>query len=327
MGPIEQRDPIEEGHLTRIPDVYSLLLLLLYRNLDRFAVWAPSLPVLPIPAERTFPRLSGFALIRLVPLPLAAEAPDLARVVIHEDGLLYWSSVTWYEGCRFRGWWCWGRESCLQLVLDQLVEVGVLDAVASGDQVLLDDEILLHDLIQSVLRIPTQFVEGILELHFSSEAIDFPNDAWVSHIRYRLIDEELLWSPASELPPLRFSHGGVERGLSTNVDGDGVSGVAAPCSSSDIRIVGVILNVPGEDRAGFVVPFAVFGVRDVDGVEVSTFKLIVNEAWRWSVGIFHDAFVINAASRVFLDWKRADSQLQSEWPAGVVVIDWGIVGN
>ena len=77
----------------------------------------------------------------------------------------------------------------------------MLDTVLGGDQILLNDEILLRNLIQTVLSISAQLVEGVLELHLSSEAIDFPDYAWVSHVCYRLVDKELLWSPTLELPP------------------------------------------------------------------------------------------------------------------------------
>ena len=116
-------------------------------------------------------------------------------------------------------------------------------------------------------------------------------------------------------------------GGSTNVDRDGVLGVASAVSSSDIRIVGVILYVLGDLGTVFVIPFPEPGIWDMDGVEMAAFKLIVNEACRWSVGIFDHTLVVDAANRVFLDWKRADSQLRSEWLVGVVIVDWGIVGN
>ena len=70
----------------------------------------------------------------------------------------------------------------------------------------------------------------------------------------------------------------MEAGLSTDVDGDGVLGVTSAFSSSDIRIVGVILYVFGNFGVVFVVPFPVHWVWDMDGVEMATFKLIVNEA-------------------------------------------------
>ena len=177
-----------------------------------------------------------------------------------------------------------------------------------------------------MLHIPAQLVKGVLELHLSSEVIDFPNYTWVGHVRYHLVDEELLWSPVLEFPPLSCSHGGVEPGLSTNVDRDAVLGVPPPCSSSNIRIVGVILYVLCEDGAGFFVPFPIKGIWDVDGVEVATIKLIENEALRCRVGVLHHAPVVDAANRVFLEWNRADSQLWSEWLVWGVV-DGGIVGN
>ena len=92
-------------------------------------------------------------------------------------------------------------------------------------------------------------------------------------------------------------------GVSTNVDGDSVLGVPSAVSSSDIRIVGVILYVLGDFGTVLVVPFPEPGIWDVDGVEMAAFKLIVNEACRWSVGIFDHAFVVDAANRVFLDRK------------------------
>ena len=110
-------------------------------------------------------------------------------------------------------------------------------------------------------------------------------------------------------------------GVSTNVDGDGVLGVPSAISSSDIRIVGVILYVSGDFGAVFVVPFPILGVWDVDGVEMAAFKLIVNEACRWSVGIFHHALVVDAANRVLLERSRANSQLRRDW------LVWGVIGG
>ena len=327
LGAIKQRDPIEEGHLAHILDLHPHLLLHFYLYLDRFTVGAPSLLVLPVPAEGTLPRLLGSALMRLVPPLSTAEALDLAWVTIHEDWHFCGSSDTWDEGHRLGGGVYRGREGPLQLILDQAVEVGVLNTVFGGDQILLDDEVFLGDLVQTVLCIPAQLVEGVPELHLSSEAIDLPDYVRVSHVCYRLIDEEFLWGPTLKLPPLSCSHGGVEPGLSTDVDGDGVSGVAPPCSSSDIHIVGIILYVLGKDRAGFRVPFPILGVWDVDGIEMSTVKLIENEALRCSVGVFHHALVVDAANCVFLDWKRADSQLWREWLFWGAVIGGGVVGN
>ena len=203
----------------------------------------------------------------------------------------------------------------------------MLDAVLGGDQILLNDEILLCDLVQSVLHISAQLVEGVLELHLSSEAIDLPDYVRVGHVCYRLVDEELLWSPALELPPPSCSHAGVESGLSTDVDRDGVLGVPSPRSSSNIRIVGVILYVLGEDGAGFLIPFPIAGVWDVDGVEVSTVKLIENEALRCRVRVLRHTLVVDAANLVFLDRKRAYSQLRREWLVWGSVVGGGVVGN
>ena len=203
----------------------------------------------------------------------------------------------------------------------------MLDMVLCGDQVLLDDEILFSDLVQSVLCIPAQLVEGVPELHLSPEAIDLPDYVRVSHVCYRLIDEEFLWGPALELPPPSCSHTGAKPGLSTDVDRDAVLGVSPPCSSSDIRIVGVILYVLGNDGAGFFVPFPIAGIWDVDGVEVVTVKLIENEALRCRVGVFHHTLVVDAANLVLLDGRRAYSQLQREELVWGGVVDGGIVGN
>ena len=327
LGTIEQCDPIEEGHLAHILDLYPRLLLYFYLYLNRFMVGAPSLLVLSVPAEGTLPLPFGSALMRLVPPLSTAEALDLAWVTIHEDWHFCWSSDTWDEGCRLGGGVYRGREGPLQLILDQAVEVGMLNMVLGSDQILLDDEILLGDLVQTVLCIPAQLVEGVPELHLSSEAIDLPDYAWVGHVCYHLIDEEFLWGPALELPPPSCSHGGIEPGLSTNVDRDAVLGVPLPCSSSNICIVGVILYVLGDDGAGFFVPFPIAGVWDMDGVEVATVKLIENEALRCRVRVFCHTLVVDAANLVFLDGSQAYSQLQREWLVWGGVIDGGIVGN
>ena len=265
--------------------------------------------------------------MHFVPPLSTAEAPYLAWVTIHEDWHFCRSLDPWDEWCRLRGRVYGGREGPLQLILDQAVEVGVLDMVLGGDQILLDDEILLSNLVQMVLCISAQLVEGVLELHLSSEVVDFPNYAWVSHVCYRLVDEEFLWSPMLELSPLSCGHGGVEPGLSTDVDRDAVLGVPPPCSSSDIRIVSIILYVFGDDGAGFFVPFPITGVWDVDGVEVATVKLIENEALRCRVGVLCHTLVVDAANPIFLDRNRAYCQLEGEWLVWGDVIDGGIVGN
>ena len=214
-----------------------------------------------------------------------------------------------------------GREGSFQLILNEVVEVGAFDPDHGTGQVLLGDGVLLHDLVQTVLRVSTQLVDCVPELHLSSEAIDFPDYSGVSHICDRLVDQELLWGTTSELPPFSCGHGGVVAGLSTDVDWDGVLGVTPAVSSSDIRIVGVILYVLGDLGAAFVVPLPILWVWDMDGVEVAAVKLIVNEACRWSVGIFHHALVVDAANLVLLDRSRADSQLWREW------LVWGVVGG
>ena len=171
-----------------------------------------------------------------------------------------------------------GREGSLQLILNEVVEVGAFDPDHRTGQFLFGDGVLLHDFVQPVLRISTQFVESVPELHLSTEAIDFPDYSGVGHICDRLVDQELLGGATSELPPFSCGHGGVVTGLSTDVDWDGVLGVTPAVSSSNIRIVGVILYVLGDLGAVFVVPFPILWVWDVDGVEMATFKLIANEA-------------------------------------------------
>ena len=104
LGAIEQCNSIEEGHPTQILDLYSCLLLHFYLHLDRFAVGATRLLVLPISTDGALPRLLGFALMRLVPPLPAAEAPDLAWVTIHEDRHFYRSSGAWGERCGLGRW-------------------------------------------------------------------------------------------------------------------------------------------------------------------------------------------------------------------------------
>ena len=196
-----------------------------------------------------------------------------------------------------------GMEGSFQLILDEVVEVSSLDPDHRAGQFLLCDGILLHNSVQLMLHVPAQLVEGVPELHLSSEAIDLPNYAGVGHVCDHLVDQELLGSAPFELSPFGGGHGGVVVGVPTDVDGDSVLGVASAVSSSNIRIVGVILYVFGDLGTVFIVPFPEPGIWDMDGVEMVAFKLIVNEACRWSVGIFDHTFVVDTANRVFLDWK------------------------
>ena len=219
-----------------------------------------------------------------------------------------------------------GREGLLQLILDEVVEVGAFDPDHGTGQFLLGDGVLFHDLVQTMLHVSTQLIKSVPELHLSSEAIDFPHYSGVGHICDCLVDQELLGGTTSKLAPFCCGHGGVVAGLSTDVDWDGVFGVTPTVSSSNIRIVGVILYVLSDLGAVFVVPFPILWVWDVDGIEVATFKLICNEACRRRVGIFHHALVVDAAELVFLDWKRANGQLRGEWSVWSVVVGgvvWG----
>ena len=300
---IEQSDSVKEGHLAQLLDflVNLYLYLYLYLYLGRFSVGATCLPMLPVATQFTGSCLPLWAFLRLMaPLP-AMEALDLAWVALHEDRHFYRSMDAgnewrWFGGCVDRG-----REGSFQLILNEVVEVCVLNPDHGTGQFLLGDGVLLHDFVQMMLRISTQLVEGVPELHFSSEMIDFPDYSGVSHICDHLVDQEFLGGTTSEFPPLSCGHGGVVVGLSTDVDWDGVLGVAPAVSSSNIHIVGIILYVLGDFGAIFVVPFPILWVWDVDGVEVVTFKLIVNEARRCRVGIFHHALVVDAAEPVFLD--------------------------
>ena len=219
-----------------------------------------------------------------------------------------------------------GREGLPKLILYEVIEVRTFDPDHRTGQVLLGDGVLLHDFVEAMLRISTQLVEGVPELHLSSETINFPHYSGVSHICDRLVDQELLGGTSSELPPLGCSHGGIETGLSTDVDGDGVLGVTSAFSSSNIRVIGVVLDVLGNLGAVFVVPLPIHWVWDMDGVEMATFKLILNEAWRRRVGVLHHAPVVDTAERVFLDRNRANSQLWSRWLVWGVVV-WGVVGS
>ena len=81
-----------------------------------------------------------------------------------------------------------GVEGSLQLILDEVVEVGSFDPDHGAGQFLLGDGVLLHDSVQLMLHIPAQLIEGVPELHLSSEAIDLPDYAGVGHVCDCLVD-------------------------------------------------------------------------------------------------------------------------------------------
>ena len=85
-----------------------------------------------------------------------------------------------------------GMEGSFKLILDEVVKIGPLDPNHTAGQFLLGDSVLLHDPVQLMLHIPAQFVEGVPELHLSSEAIYLPDYSGVGHVCDRLVDQELL---------------------------------------------------------------------------------------------------------------------------------------
>ena len=185
---IEQCDSVKEGHLTQFLDFLADLYLYLYLYLGGPSVGAACLLMFPVTTYGARLPLLRWTFLRLVaPLP-ATEALNLAWVAIHEDRHFCRSVDTGNEWRWFRGCMSRGREGSLQLILDEVVEVCTLDPDHATGQVLLGDGVLLHDFIQAMLRISTQLVEGVPELHLSSEAIDFPNYSGVGHICDRLVD-------------------------------------------------------------------------------------------------------------------------------------------
>ena len=135
---IKQHNPVKEGHLALLLNLHMNLLLYLYLDLGRSAVWAPCLLVFSVSAQWASPWLLGLALLHLVSPLSTAEALDLTWVTIHKDWHFYWSVQAWGEWCRFGGRLYWDRERPLQLVLDQTVEVGMLDMILGGNQVVMD---------------------------------------------------------------------------------------------------------------------------------------------------------------------------------------------
>ena len=78
LGSVEQRNSIEEGHLTHLADLHAYLLLHFYLNPSWFTVGASRLLVLPIPTEGAPLLLPGLTLVRLMSLLPTAETLDLA---------------------------------------------------------------------------------------------------------------------------------------------------------------------------------------------------------------------------------------------------------
>ena len=91
---IEQRDPVKEGHLAQLLDLFVDLYLNLYLYLGRFSVGATCLFMLPVTAYGAGPPLLSWAFLRLMTLLPATEALDLAWVAIHEDRHFYRSVGT-----------------------------------------------------------------------------------------------------------------------------------------------------------------------------------------------------------------------------------------
>ena len=97
MRPIEQGDPVKEGHLAQLLNFLANLYLNLYLYLGGFSVGATCLLVFPVTTYGTGPLLLSWTFLRLMaPLP-ATEALDLAWMTIHEDRHFYRSMGTGNE--------------------------------------------------------------------------------------------------------------------------------------------------------------------------------------------------------------------------------------
>ena len=94
---IKQGDSVEKGHLTQFLDLLANLYLYLYLYLRRFSVRATCLLVLPVTTYSAGLPLLLWALLRLMALPPATEAFDLAWVAIHKDRHFYRSMDTGNE--------------------------------------------------------------------------------------------------------------------------------------------------------------------------------------------------------------------------------------
>ena len=124
---IEQGDPVKEGHFSQLLDFLANLYLNLYLDLGRSSVGATCLLMLPVTTYGTGFLLPPWALLRLVSSLPAAEALDLAWMTIHENQHLYRSTDAGDEWRWFGGCACGDREGSFQLILDEVVEVGMFD--------------------------------------------------------------------------------------------------------------------------------------------------------------------------------------------------------
>ena len=89
MRAIEQCDPVEEGHLAQLLDLFANLHLYLNLHFRRLPVGATRLLVLPVTAYGAGPSLPPCAFLRFMALLPATEAFDLAWVAVHEDRQFY----------------------------------------------------------------------------------------------------------------------------------------------------------------------------------------------------------------------------------------------
>ena len=94
---IEQGDPVKEGHLAQLLDLFANLYLYLYLYLGGPSVGATCLLMFPVTTYGTGLPLLRWTFLRLMaPLP-ATEALDLAWVAIHKDRHFYRSMGTGNE--------------------------------------------------------------------------------------------------------------------------------------------------------------------------------------------------------------------------------------
>ena len=181
-------------------------------------------------------------------------------------------------------------ESEVEPITNLMMHIGKLQPYLAFTQCLVCFQGFLHQLIDDVLCLLEVSVKGVLLFCIVAETVNLPCQPEVPQlIEYPIYCKFVLIS-SHELPPSYLCHMCVLPCTSPHHDQEGADLMANAHGSTDICVVGGILDVPGNGDSWFNPQFPKLRVVDIDGVKMQPLAVIEDVPhWCYLIHFFFDA--------------------------------------